>query len=47
MFFCIIGDWNAKVGCQEIPGVTGKSGLGVQNEAGQRQIEFCQEKAWS
>ena len=41
----IIGDWNAKVGCQEIPGVTGKFGLGVQNEAGQRLIEFCQENA--
>ena len=39
----IIEDWNAKVGSQEIPGVTGKFGLGVQNEAGQRQIEFCQE----
>ena len=39
----IIGDWNAKVESQEIPGVTGKSGLGVQNEAGQRLIEFCQE----
>ena len=39
----IIGDWNAKVGSQEIPGVTGKLGLGVQNEAGQRLIEFCQE----
>ena len=39
----IIGDWNAKVVSQEIPGVTGKSGLGVQNEAGQRMIEFCQE----
>ena len=39
----IIGDWNAKVGDQEIPGVTGKFGLGVQNEAGQRLIEFCQE----
>ena len=37
----IIGDWNAKVGSQETPGVTGKFGLGVQNEAGQRQIEFC------
>ena len=36
----IIGDWNAKVGSQEIPGVTGKFGLGVQNEAGQRLIEF-------
>ena len=41
----IIGDWNAKVGGQEIPGVTGKFGLGVQNEAGQRLIEFCQENA--
>ena len=40
---CIIGDWNAKVGSQETPGVTGKFGLGVQNEAGQRLIEFCQE----
>ena len=40
-----IGDWNAKVGSQETPGVTGKLGLGVQNEAGQRQIEFCQENA--
>ena len=39
----MIGDWNAKVRSQEIPGVTGKSGLGVQNEAGQRLIEFCQE----
>ena len=39
----IIGDWNAKVGSQQIPGVTGKFGLGVQNEAGQRLIEFCQE----
>ena len=37
----IIGDWNAKVGSQEIPEVTGKFGLGVQNEAGQRLIEFC------
>ena len=37
----IIGDWNAKVGSQEIPGVTGKFGLGVQNEAGQRLIQFC------
>ena len=37
----IIGDWNAKVGSQEIPGVTGKLGLRVQNEAGQRLIEFC------
>ena len=38
----IIGDWNAKVGRQEIPGVTGKFDLGVQNEAGQRLTEFCQ-----
>ena len=38
----IIGDWNAKVGSQEIPGLTGKFYLGVQNEAGQRLIEFCQ-----
>ena len=41
----IIGDWNAKVGSQETPEVTGKFGFGVQNEAGQRLIEFCQEKA--
>ena len=41
----IIGDWNAKVGSQETPEVTGKFGLGVQNEAGQRLIEFCQQKA--
>ena len=41
----IIGDWNAKVGSQEIPGVTGKFGLGVQNKAGQRLTEFCQENA--
>ena len=41
----IIGDWNAKVGSQETPGVTGKFGLGVQNEAGQRLVEFCQENA--
>ena len=39
----IIGDWNAKVGSQETPGVTGKFGLEVQKEAGQRLIEFCQE----
>ena len=39
----IIADWNAKGGSQETPGVTGKFGLGVQNEAGQRLIEFCQE----
>ena len=38
-----IGDWNTKVGSQETPGVSGKFGLGVQNEAGQRLIEFCQE----
>ena len=41
----ITGDWNAKVGSQELPGVTGKFGLGVQNEAGQRLIAFCQENA--
>ena len=41
----IMGDWNAKVGSQETPGVTGKFGLGVQNEAGQRLIEFCKENA--
>ena len=41
----IIVDWNAKVGSQETPGVTGKFGLGVQNKAGQRLIEFCQENA--
>ena len=41
----IIGDWNAKVGSQETPGVTGKFGLGIQNEAGQRLIMFCQENA--
>ena len=41
----IIGDWNAKVGSQEILCVTGKFGLGVQNEAGQRLTEFCQENA--
>ena len=41
----ITGDWNAKVGSQETPGVTGKFGLGVQNEAGQRLTEFCQENA--
>ena len=41
----IIGDWNAKEGSQETPGVTGKFGLGVQNEAGQRLIEFSQENA--
>ena len=41
----IIRDWNAKVGSQEIPGVTGKFGLGVQSEAGQRLTEFCQKNA--
>ena len=41
----IIGDWNAKVGSQETPGGTGKFGLGMWNEAGQRVIEFCQENA--
>ena len=41
----IIGYWNAKVGSQETPGVTGKFGPGVQNEEGQRLIEFCQENA--
>ena len=39
----IIGDWNAKVGAQEIPGVTGEFGFGVQHEAGQRLTQFCQE----
>ena len=43
----IIGEWNAKVGSQETSGVTGKFGLGIQNEAGQRLIEFCQENDWS
>ena len=41
----IIGDWNAKVGSEEIPGVTGKFGLEVQNKTGQRLIEFCQENS--
>ena len=41
----IIGDWNAKVGSQETPGITGKFGLGIRNEAGQRLVEFCQENA--
>ena len=40
-----IGNWNAKVGSQETPGVTGKFGLGIRNEAGQRLIEICQENA--
>ena len=43
LFF--MGDWNAKVGSQEIPGVTGKCGLGVQRKAGKRLIEFCQENS--
>ena len=43
----IIGDWNAKVGSQEVSGVTSKLGLGVQNEAGQRLTEFCQRTHWS
>ena len=43
----IIRDWNAKVGSQEIPGVTGKFGLGIQNEAGQRLIEFAKRMHWS
>ena len=41
----IIGDWNTKEGSQETPGVTGKFGVGIQDEAGQRLIEFCQENA--
>ena len=41
----IVGNWNAKIGNQETPGVTGKFGLGIRNEAGQRLIEFCQENA--
>ena len=43
----IIGDWNAKVGSQETPGVTGKFGLGMQNEAGQRLIGFAKKMHWS
>ena len=43
--FFIISDWKAKVGSQETPGVTGKFGLGIRSEAGQRLIEFCQENA--
>ena len=43
----IIGDWNVKVGSQETPGVTGKFGLGIQNEAGQRLTEFCKKMHWS
>ena len=45
MSFFSTGDWNAKVGSQEIPGVAGKFGLEVQNEAGQRLKAFCQENA--
>ena len=43
--FFILGDWNAKVGSQETPGIAGKFGLGVQNASGQRLIDFCQENA--
>ena len=43
----ITGDWNVDVGSQETPGVTGKFGLGIRNEAEQRLIEFCQEEHWS
>ena len=43
----IIGDWNAKVGSQETPGATGKFGLGVQNEVGQRLIDLCKRMHWS
>ena len=43
----IIGDWDAKVGSQETPGVTGKFGLGIWNEAGQRLIEFAKKMHWS
>ena len=43
----ITADWNARVGSQETPGVTGKFGLGVQNEAGQRLTEFCKRMHWS
>ena len=43
----IIGDWNAKLGSQEIPGVTGKFGLGIHNEAGQRLIGFAKRMHWS
>ena len=45
MSFFLIGDWNAKVGSQETPGITGKFGFGIRNEGGQRLIEFCQENA--
>jgi len=43
----IIGDWNAQVGSPETPGVTGKFGIGIQNEAGQRLIEFAKRMYWS
>ena len=43
----IIGDWNAKVGSRETPGVTGRFGLGIRNEAGQRLIEFAKKMHWS
>ena len=46
-FLFIIGDWDATIGSQEIPGVTGKSGLGVQNKAGQRLTEFSKRTHWS
>ena len=45
LVFFIIGEWNAKVGSQETPRLTGKFGLGMRNQAGQRLIEFCQENA--
>ena len=45
MSFSLLGYWNAKIGSQETPGVTGKFGLGVRNEAGQMLIEFCKENA--
>ena len=45
MSFFILGDWNAKGGSQETPAVTGKFGLGIRNETGQKLIEFCQENA--
>ena len=47
MSIFIIGDWNAKVGSKETPGVTGKFGLVIWDEAEQRLIKFCQEKHWS
>ena len=45
--FFSIGDWNAKIGSQEIPGVTGKFGVGIQNEAGKRLTEFAERMHWS